>query len=320
MTNLIKVVIRHKKRESDTIMSYELRDADERPLPAFTAGSHIDVHLGKDLIRQYSLLNNPAETHRYVLGVLREETGRGGSKHLHDHLQEGDILTISSPRNAFSLDETASKTLLLAGGIGVTPLLSMAERLTHIGAQFEMHYCARTRSNTAFLEMMASAPYAQTVNTHFDDEATEQLLNIPGLLEHFEPGMHLYVCGPQGFMDAVIEEAQKNWPEEAIHREYFTPTPHQVSDGDRAFQVKIASTGEIIEVAADESIAAALKRQGIHLPLSCEQGICGTCITAVLGGIPDHRDDILSDEERAANDLITPCCSRSKSDLLILDL
>lgn len=320
MTDLLKVVVSRKTRECESIVSFELRHPEGGLLPAFTAGSHIDIHLTDKLIRQYSLLNDPREDDRYVIGVLREVAGRGGSNYLHAEVQEGDIVTISAPRNAFPLTESATHSLLLAGGIGVTPLLAMAERLTHLGAPFEMHYCARTRARAAFLDRIAARPYADRVQLHFDDEAADQLLDIPALLSRYEPGMHLYVCGPQGFMEAVLSEARKHWPEEAVHREYFSPAPQTNSGNERAFKVKIASTGEIIDVGADESIATALERHGIHLTLSCEQGICGTCITGVLEGIPDHRDDVLTEEEHAANDMMTPCCSRSKSDLLVLAL
>lgn len=320
VAELLKVVVSLARRESDSIMRYELRDPEGKPLPAFTAGAHIDVHLSGELIRQYSLLNDQRERDRYVIGVLKESVGRGGSAYFHDHIGQGDVLTISAPRNNFPLHETATKSLLLAGGIGVTPILSMAARLSHLGAPFEVHYCARSRKRAAFLPWVAESPYHGQVTLHFDDEAPAQQLDIPPLLATYAPGMHLYVCGPTGFMDAVIKEAEKHWPAEAVHREYFTLTPPEPAHGERAFQVQIASSGEIIDVAADETIAAALKRHGVPILLSCEQGICGTCITEVLEGIPDHRDEVLTDEEHASHKLMTPCCSRSKSDLLVLAL
>lgn len=308
------------RRETDDIVSIELIDADGRPLPAFGAGSHIDVHIGNGMVRQYSLCNSPAETHRYVIGVLKDPKSRGGSTALHGMLAEGLRLRIGEPRNLFPLDETADRSLLLAGGIGITPMLAMAERLTALGRPFELHYWGRSLSRMAFLDRIAASAFKDHVRIHCDDDPEERRRDPDAVLPGPEAGTHLYVCGPQGFIDSVLKSARsRGWPDPQLHKEYFGAT---VSDpaGDGAFTIRIADTGAIIPVKPGQSVVAALAGHGIELPVSCEQGICGTCLTRIVDGIPDHRDSYLTDEERAANTAFLPCCSRAKSDCLVIDI
>ena len=316
---MIDVVVVSRNNEAQGICTYELASADGSALPAFSAGSHIDVHLPGGLIRQYSLCNHPDEQHRYLIGVLRDPASRGGSQSLHEHIKSGDCLRISEPRNLFPLIHEARRSLLFAGGIGITPILCMAERLAHSGADFELHYCARSSERAAFVERLRNSPFADRVFMHFDEQP-ETALNAAQVLASPQPGTHLYVCGPGGFMQHVLDSARaQGWQEHALHREYFAAAPVD-SSNDGSFSVKVGSTGQVFDIPADKTVVQVLESHGIDIPMSCEQGVCGTCLTRVLEGVPEHRDMFLTEEEQACNDQFTPCCSRSKSPMLVLDI
>lgn len=316
---MIDVVVVSRKDEAQGICSYELASIDQGPLPAFSAGAHIDVHLPGGLIRQYSLCNHPEEQHRYVIGVLRDPASRGGSQSLHELINAGDRLRISEPRNLFPLAHQAKRSLLFAGGIGITPILCMAERLAHSGADFEMHYCARSGERAAFVDRIRHSAFADRVFLHFDEQP-DTALNAAQVLANPQDNVHVYVCGPGGFMQHVLDSARaQGWQEELLHREYFAATPTDTSQ-DGSFSVKVSSTGQVFEIPADKTVVQVLESHGIDIAMSCEQGICGTCLTRVLDGVPEHRDLFLSEEEQALNDQFTPCCSRSKSPLLVLDI
>jgi vanillate monooxygenase ferredoxin subunit len=318
MTQLTVQVVR-KQLEAEGIASFELARPDGAALPAFSAGSHVDVVLPNGLTRQYSLCNDANENHRYRIAVLRDPATRGGSAAMHDLVKEGDTIAISEPRNHFPLVH-AQRTLLLAGGIGVTPLLCMAQRLAALGADFEMHYCTRSPARTAFREEIAQSPFAARVQFHHDDGDAAQKLDAKTLLAQPEPGTHLYVCGPTGFISHVVDTAKAaGWPAEQIHVEHFGAAPQDTS-GDGPFEVKLASSGKSVTVAAGQTVVQALAGIGVEVLTSCEQGVCGTCITRVLEGQCDHRDMYFTDEERAKNDQFTPCCSRAKTSVLVLDL
>ena len=221
MSSPIAVRVARKTTEALDICSLELVAVDGSALPAFSAGSHIDVQLPGGITRQYSLCNN-GESHRYVVSVLRDPASRGGSQAVHDQVQEGDQITISAPRNHFALAHDAKQHLLLAGGIGVTPILCMAERLAVTGGDFHMHYCTRSKERTAFLQHITDAAYADRVAFHFDDGDATQKLNLATTLATPRDGVHLYVCGPKGFMDAVLATARaQGWPEAQLHYEFF---------------------------------------------------------------------------------------------------
>jgi vanillate O-demethylase ferredoxin subunit len=323
MTNVtggLTVRVAAKTVEAVDICSFELVDTSGKVLPAFSAGSHIDVAVGEGLTRQYSLCNDPAESHRYQIAVLRDPATRGGSAGMHDHVRVGDVIAISAPKNHFPLAHEAKKSLLLAGGIGVTPILCMAERLALTGADFEMHYCTRSKDRTAFHDRIRNARYASRVQFHFDDGDVSQKFDIAARLATPEAGTHLYVCGPKGFMDAVLATARaRGWPEAQLHYEFFSAdvTP---SANDESFEVQLASSGRVVVVPKDKTVVQALADAGIEVQTSCEQGVCGTCITRVLEGEPDHKDLYFTPEEQAKNDQFTPCCSRAKSKRLVLDL
>ena len=312
--------IARKSVEDVDICTFELVNAEGGPLPPFSAGSHVDVQLPNGLTRQYSLCNNPTESHRYLIGVLKDPSSRGGSKAMHELVNEGDVLRISVPKNHFPLAHEAPRSLLLAGGIGVTPILCMAERLETVGEAFEMHYCTRSRDRAAFHDRIRASSFAPKVQFHFDDGAPQQKLDIPALLATPQPGLHLYVCGPKGFMDAVLRAASAaGWPESQLHYEFFSAEVVK-SDADRSFEVQLVSSGRVVMVPKDKTIVQALAEAGIEVQTSCEQGVCGTCLTRVLEGEPDHRDMYLTPDEQSANDQFLPCCSRAKSPRLVLDL
>lgn len=314
----VKVVA--KRQEAAGIYSYELADPEGRALPPFSAGAHIDVEVREGLVRQYSLCNHPRENHRYLIAVLLDPNTRGGSAAMHERVREGDIIHVSEPKNHFPLASAAKRSLLYAGGIGVTPILCMAERLAHVNADFEMHYCTRSADRAAFAQRIRQADYAGRVAFHFDDGPDTQKLNVKQMLAKPESDVHLYVCGPTGFMDWVLNAAKElGWPDEQVHREYFA-APEQPAAKPGEFEVQIASTGETFLVEAQQSITEVLLKNGVDIPTSCEQGVCGTCLTRVLEGVPDHRDAYLSDKERKKGDQMLPCCSRSKTPKLVLDL
>ncbi|HEX6793574.1 MAG TPA: PDR/VanB family oxidoreductase [Casimicrobiaceae bacterium] len=316
----LHVRVARKTVEALDICSFELVAADGVTLPAFSAGSHIDVQLPNGLTRQYSLCNEPSENHRYLIGVLKDAATRGGSLAMHELVNEGDVLYISTPKNHFALAHDARRSLLLAGGIGITPILCMAERLAIAGEAFEMHYCTRSVERMAFRDRILRSRFASDVQFHFDDGSAQQKLDIAALLAAPQPNVHVYVCGPKGFMDAVLGTARgAGWPEAQLHYEFFTAEPVK-SEMDGSFEVKLASSGRVIAIPKDRSVVEALADAGVEIVTSCEQGICGTCLTRVLEGEPDHRDLFLTPQEQAANDQFTPCCSRSKSPLLVLDL
>jgi vanillate O-demethylase ferredoxin subunit len=316
----LSVRVAAKKSVATDITTFELVDMEGKALPPFSAGSHIDVHVADGLVRQYSLCNDPAEKHRYLIGVLRDTGSRGGSAGMHDRVQQGDVVRISAPKNHFPLAHGASSSLLLAGGIGVTPILCMAERLASSGAEFEMHYCTRSRDRTAFRDRIATSSFAASVQFHFDDEDAAQKIDLAGLLANPRPGVHLYVCGPKGFMDAALATARgTGWPAERLHYEFFS-SEVAPSESDESFEVKLASSGRIVVVPKDQTVIQALAAAGIEIPTSCEQGVCGTCLTRVIEGVPDHKDLFMTPEEQALNDQFTPCCSRSKSRQLVLDI
>ena len=316
-TRLVKVAAR--VQETEDICVLDLVAADGGVLPRFSAGAHIDVHLPGGLTRQYSLCNDPADASHYKIGVLREPGGRGGSLQMH-LLKPGDTVRISTPRNHFPLAHNPSKSLLIAGGIGITPILCMAERLAFLDLDFELHYCARSVSRTAFRNRIASSNFASKVIFHFDD-MTSRRLDISTLLSRQDADTHLYVCGPKGLMDAVLTEARRTgWSEERLRYEFFSGPAVTGSATDSTFTVRVASSGLSIPVEANQTIVQALATAGVFVPTSCEQGVCGTCLTRVLQGDPDHRDLYLTEEEKARNDMCLPCCSRAKSAVLVLDL
>ncbi len=317
--DLLSVRVERRTSEADDICSYELVSADGSDLPPFAAGAHIDVHVAPGLVRQYSLCNPPHERHRYLIGVLRDPASRGGSQAMHDAIAAGATLHISAPRNLFALTD-APRSLLLAGGIGVTPILAMAEALSAQGAQFEFHYCARSPERMAFRDRIAASSFAAVSHLYFDTGDRARKLDLPGLLASLDRSTHIYFCGPAGFIEHVKTcAAQQQWPAAQLHLEYFGAVVEEAA-GDQPFEVQLKSTGAAYTIPVGVTVMKVLQDAGVFVPASCEQGVCGTCLTRVLEGVPDHRDQYLTEEEQAANDQFTPCCSRSKTPTLLLDL
>jgi ferredoxin-NADP reductase len=317
----LKLLVRQIRFEGRGINSYEFVDPDGAPLPPFTAGAHIDVHLGDGFVRQYSLSNSPKERRRYVIAVLRDERGRGGSKALHERLRVQDRVQISRPRNNFELAAEAKKVILIAGGIGVTPLKAMAHHLDDAGVDYEMHYCAKDASCTAFANEFEPMHASGRLHFHFDGGDPSAGLDIAGLLIEPRRGEHVYYCGPGGFMKAC-EAATRHWPTGTVHFEHFKaperPASEQAGTTLDGFTVKIASTGQEVPVSNDQSIADALEEAGVYVETSCRAGLCGTCKTRYLSGKVEHNDCILSDDEK--DEFLTTCVSRAKSQVLVLDL
>lgn len=316
--NWIEVRVAQKQREAEGVFSFRLVPTARNELPAFEASAHVDVRLPNGLTRQYSLCNNPNETECYIIAVQREVSGRGGSACMCDSVAEGSLLTISAPRNNFPLVVSARRSLLFAGGIGVTPILTMAEVLWDRQAEFVLHYGARNRARMVFAQRLAAAPYAGRVALHFDDEP-ETRLDLAAAIGAAQANTHIYVCGPKGFIDAVLGTArQAGWPEAQLHFELFTAEVEQRTD-DGSFCVELARSGRRVMVESGQTVAQALEAAGVPVEVSCEQGICGTCVTRVISGEPDHRDLFLTPEDHARNDQFTPCCSRSKTPVLVID-
>ncbi|EGH28898.1 ferredoxin [Pseudomonas syringae pv. japonica str. M301072] len=317
MNELLNVVVLKRVLQGDDVVVIELARADRGNLPLFEAGAHIDVHLPSGVIRQYSLCGDPSDGGSYRLGVLRDPQSRGGSIAVHKELLEGVTVDISLPRNHFPLDLNAEHSILLGGGIGITPMLAMAYALEAKGKAFEMHYCARSRSRSAFLEELERTGFSHAVQLHFDDEP-ESKLDINRVLADSQKTAHIYTCGPGGFMEWVINNAlELGYPDAHIHREYFQADIDTKGSG---FEVVAARSGKTVNVMNGQTIYQALAEVGIDIEISCEQGVCGTCLCDVLEGEPDHRDVYLTVDEKAANDTILVCCSRSKSPRLVLDI
>lgn len=315
---LIKVRVSKREQHTDSVVALNLVDPEGKALPAFEAGAHIDLHLGDDLIRQYSLCGDPAERHVYRLGVLKDPNSRGGSEAVHANLQEGTELTISRPRNLFPLAKEAKHSILIGGGIGITPMMAMAYELHTAGRSFELWYCGRSPETCGFLEELSTAPYQSQVNLHFDSEHEGRPLDLLNVLSGVQSDTHLYVCGPTGFMEWVIDTGQKQgMPDEHIHREFFTV---EVEKGGASFEVYAEQSDITVQVGEEQSIADALKAAGVKVQVSCEQGTCGTCLCDVIEGLPDHRDVYLTEEEKEDNDQMTLCCSRALSSRLVLDI
>ncbi|MBV4522051.1 PDR/VanB family oxidoreductase [Pseudomonas sp. SWRI74] len=317
---MLQVNVTRKADEADGICSFELCPVDGSTLPAFEAGAHIDTHIADGLTRQYSLCNDPRERHRYLISVLKDPSSRGGSRAMHEQVQSGQTLSISAPRNLFPLDRSAQRHLLFGGGIGITPMLAMAWELSHQGADFELHYCFRSSQRAAFVEMLAQTRFADRITLHDDSGPQTQKLDAPALLAAPHADTHLYVCGPTGFMNYILDAAQNaGWSQDRVHKEFFAADPVDQS-ANVPFEVELASNGQVFRIPAERSVFEVLDEAGIAIESSCEQGVCGTCVTRVLKGIPEHRDKFLTEAEHAANDRFTPCCSRARSSRLVLDL
>ena len=316
----LKVRVRSIRDEAIGIKSFELVSADGKALPEFSAGAHIGVHLDERTVRQYSLCNDPAERGRYLIAVKRCDDSRGGSQALHERVQVGDELAIDGPRNHFAIERGAKHHVLLAAGIGITPLVSMAQRLQSQGRSFELHCFVRSPGHTIFRELLQQPRFDGKVHIHYSMGPQRLREKMTAMLTPRPDGHHLYLCGPRRFMDAVQEVAAGAWPAEAIHLEHFGADPGALAGPREAFEVTLARSGRTVAVPADRSIADVLSDSGVPVAMSCREGVCGTCVTRVVEGRCDHRDAYLSAKERAAGDRILVCVSRAPGGRLVLDL
>ena len=310
---MLKLRVASKTQLTDQIVGLKLESADGSVLPGFGGGAHLNLHLGKGLSRQYSLCNPSESPAAYELAVLIESESRGGSKAV-AALAVGDLVESDEPQNHFGL-KTASNHRLFAAGIGITPMLAMARELEGRGSKFDLLYRAKSSDKAAFYSDLTGSDFTQF---SFSSEGTLDLADkvaAPGADEQ------LYVCGPQRFIDAVLEAAKEaGWRSDQLNREYFNAAVPESEDGDKPFTVKLKSTGDEYQIPVDQTISQVLEDAGVFVPLSCESGVCGTCLVDVISGEPDHRDLYMSDEEHAANRQITVCCSRSKTPFLEIDL
>ena len=313
----IEVLLRSITYEAEDVISLELRPVATQTLPAFTAGSHIELQLGNGLRRNYSLANPQHERHRYCIAVQNEPAGRGGSRFIHQSVRVGDILTISPPRNNFPLVETAQRCVFIAGGIGITPIWCMVQRLVSLAQPWSLFYAARSRRRAAYLDAILDLGVARNVHLHFDDESQGEFLDLGAIVQDAAPGTHFYCCGPLPML-AAFERATTGLPPDTVHVEYFAAKePVAVKGG---FDVVLARSERSVFVPDNSTILDALVAAGIVVEHSCLEGVCGTCETKVIEGIPDHRDMVLSAQERASNRTMMICCSGSKSGRLVLDL
>ncbi|CAB3634472.1 PDR/VanB family oxidoreductase [Achromobacter pestifer] len=305
--------------QAEGIHAFELVHPEGIALPEVEAGAHVDVHLPAGVIRSYSLAGDPEDRSCWTLGVLLEASSRGGSRAMHESVRVGQTLTIGWPRNAFRLAPGAAHTVLLAGGIGITPLKAMAHVLASQSASFELHYCARTRQHAAFVDELRALATPARLHLHHDNGERAKGLDIGALLANAPPGTHVYFCGPAGFMDACADAA-KHWPEGTVHSEHFKAPARPQTDAAPAgsFEVQLARSGATVQVLPEQTIVRALELAGHRIPTSCLSGLCGACKLEYLEGEVDHQDFILSDEEKTH--CLTACVSRAKGARLVVDL
>ncbi|MEL7527072.1 MAG: PDR/VanB family oxidoreductase [Pseudomonadota bacterium] len=310
----MKLVLERVDRETDQISVFRFAAADGSDLPGYEPGAHVEFDVGPAGTRAYSLIDWPQGTGTFDVAVQREDEGQGGSKAMHG-LSAGQVVTANGPKNDFPLSEKPGVSLLLAGGIGITPLISMATRLHAGGQAFELHYTARTASRMGFAESLKAA-FGDAVKLYFDDADP---IDLSALMRRQSAGTKVYICGPRGMIDAARSAAsQAGIPDSAVHVELFSSPEPQ--GGDAAFEVEVHDTGQVVTVAPDQTIIEALEQAGLDVMYDCQRGDCGICQTDVISGEPDHRDVVLSDAEKASGKVMQICVSRAKSARLVLDL
>jgi ferredoxin-NADP reductase len=301
---------------AEDINLFEFRTLDAGETPPFTAGAHVDVYLPNGTLRQYSIASAETDRHRYLLGVKREAAGRGGSRCLHDEVRVGSVLKIGLPRNNFPLHEDATASMFIAGGIGVTPIHSMIDKLQALGRNWRLHYAVRRREQALLLERFAKPD--DRLQLHVDLENGGRVMDVAAIIAGAPSDAHLYCCGPAPML-AAFEAACAGRSATRVHIERFS-APDNVAATGGAFTVELSKSKRSIAVEAGQTLLQALQAAGVKVKTSCEQGVCGTCETRVIAGIPDHRDMILSDDEKATNETMMVCCGGSLSPTLVLDL
>jgi tetrachlorobenzoquinone reductase len=295
---------------------YTFRRVEGGPLPPYKPGAHIDLHLPNGMIRQFSLCAPNTDPDSYVVGIKRDAQSRGGSRYIYDEMKVGHDIKISAPRNNFPLVENAEHVVLVAGGIGITPIWCMAQQLTALGRSWKLHYACRSRADMAFLDALEKLD-PNFRHLHFDEEAGGKVLDLAAAIAEAPPDAHFYCCGPNPMLKA-FEAAAANRPRNHVHVEYFTAKEEASTTG--GFWVELARSGEEYFIPEGKKILEVLFDAGIDVDYSCELGICGACETRVISGIPDHRDAVLSAEEQDANTKVMICCCGSKTERLVLDM
>ncbi|MCY4458853.1 MAG: reductive dehalogenase [Albidovulum sp.] len=315
---VIQVEIVRAEKMTDGVTKFEFASVDGSELPPWTAGAHLDIVVAPEFLRQYSISGNPSDRSRYQIGVLREDEGRGGSRMLHRLFREGRKIFVSHPINHFELVEDAKKTFLMAGGIGITPMIAFGHRLHELGAEFELHYSASRQDGAGFLDDLAKFPWADWVSLHFSDQGTRA--DLDQILSGYVDGYHVYTCGPDRFMESVMDAAERNgYPEEARHLEYFS-VPEQPEYENHDFVLRLTKSGKELAVPADKAATEVLLESGIKIDVKCSDGLCGVCKCRLISGNVEHRDFVLSKKQR--EDTIILCQSRAaeKDGIVEIDL
>jgi phthalate 4,5-dioxygenase reductase component len=309
---LIPRRVTRAERIAEDIHLFELRDPAGADLPEFSAGAHVSLRVPSGLIRKYSLCNDPTERDRYVIAVKREAPGRGGSESLIRDVAEGSEVPVSAPANNFALTKSPAGYLFVAGGIGITPIMAMIRQLATTGGRFKLYYCTRTPAATAFRDELSAPDFRGKVTIHHDRGELAKALDLWPIVE--KPQGHLYCCGPRGLMQSV-RDMTGHWTPSAVHFEAFTDA--EPKPDDKPVTVRLARSGETVQVPVGTTILEALRDHGLDVPSSCESGTCGTCRTRLIAGEADHRDLVLADDERATNIMV--CVSRARSGELVID-
>jgi len=315
LSQMLSLRVTRNDRIADGIHLLEFRDAGGRPLPEFSAGAHIAIQVPNGLLRKYSLCNDPVERDRYLVAIKREANGRGGSCNLIDNTKAGDELMVAPPVNDFGLPPRAQDFLFIAGGIGITPIMAMIRETLRQGKRFRLYYCSRSPETTAFLEELGAPEFKDLVAIHYDQGDPAKSLDLRPILAERKNREHLYCCGPRPLMEAV-RNMTGHWSSTAVHFEAFSEAEtHKPTD--KPFKVRLARSGEVLDVPTTKTILEVLRDHGLEVPSSCETGTCGTCRTKLIAGEADHRDLVLAEHER--KDTIMICVSRARSDEITID-
>lgn len=312
------MLVKRIDNQTANISVFELVPQDGEALPQTTAGSHIMCHLDNGLVRQYSLINKGGKADSYQIAVLNDPDSRGGSRYIHENIHTGRMLTVSGPKNDFSLVLGAEKSVLIGGGIGITPMLSMARTLHAEGEAFELHYCAKSPETAAFVNELTRCDFADNVSIYYSKTDTPNRVDLSQLLSEIEPGKHVFCCGPEAMMDAV-KAATMHWPRGSVHFEKFKAGAIEVQE-DRPFDLRLSKSDKVLHVPAEKTAIEVLAEHHYEVDMVCGEGVCGACLVNVVDGDIEHRDQVLTDDEKSDNDVMTVCCSRAKSSSLTLDL
>jgi vanillate O-demethylase ferredoxin subunit len=320
MNNLLELVVHRAWNDGEGVRLFDLRLKNQDTLPRFTAGANIGVHINDDLVRHYSLCNNPKESYRYIIAVAKAADSKGGSLWMHQHLKEGETISISPPQNHFSLDESSAYSILVAGGIGITPMLAMMMSLEEQGKKWELHFVSRDKNRAPLLSqiiVMQNSLKFGIIHLYFSRAVPSSRLDLPAIISRASKDSHFYCCGPKSLLNDYIK-CLEHVSSEKVHLEHFHSEQTAANQG--KFTIVLARSGMEIDVNQGQTVLDVLKKHSINISYACGEGVCGSCEVQVLEGLPDHRDNVLSDTEKDENKSMMVCCSGSISDRLILDL